>query len=548
MQNASAPIPVVGVRPLVPDRLPDSTTGRRDLAHALGRFMMANNIPISKGLRDDLSIGYGKAIRYADEKIRKWENERAGNAPQTAQGGAQSTETPIDDRMLAQRGERAQNGSKAVRGKSAQKQGNKKAADKGGVVVTGDEFGTYENINELRGKALKYYKEHLQGTIVENALLGEINIDDVGIVEFTGSGKRELKNSSAKEEKLLLVRYLSELIRDATEISGKKSSKENHHGEYFYYLHTSAEINGQITPVEITLIKRNNGTIQYYNHTLPTLEKSKKDEGASVSTEPESLNEPSASPSIHAPSSPSTISPEEAESKENPLHEDEQTALKGLSADAKDVYRLVRDKLAGSSNKKVARAASVGAVPLARHADIIARKIRTAVGKPFTAMDYYRNMFALNTEGDKRGAKKRRRMRRFRISLSMVLCMTVRRIGSSADMILLPSLHQSSFAGQDYIGEVVVKRQPNRQRVYLHEVEITKKLESAFKTPTKGGAPQASRLIIAEHLGQVNACSKIVDENGEPPVVYHGSDAEFEVFDRTKGRSGMDIKKIHLKK
>ena len=94
--------------------------------------MMTNNIPISKGLRDDLSIGYGKAIRYADEKIRKWENERAGNAPQTAQGGAQSTETPIDDRMLAQRGERAQNGSKAVRGKSAQKQGNKKAADERG--------------------------------------------------------------------------------------------------------------------------------------------------------------------------------------------------------------------------------------------------------------------------------------------------------------------------------------------------------------------------------------------------------------------------------
>mgnify|MGYP000951132245 FL=1 len=101
VQNASAPIPVVGVRPLVPERLPDSTTGRRDLAHALGRFMVANNIPISKGLRDDLSIGYRKAILYADEKIRKWENERAGNAPQTAQGGAQSTETPIDENACA---------------------------------------------------------------------------------------------------------------------------------------------------------------------------------------------------------------------------------------------------------------------------------------------------------------------------------------------------------------------------------------------------------------------------------------------------------------
>ena len=99
----------------------------------------------------------------------------------------------------------------------------------------------------------------------------------------------------------------------------------------------------------------------------------------------------------------STISPEEAESKENPLHEDEQTALKGLSADAKDVYRLVRDKLADSSNKKVARAASVGAVLLARHADIIARKIRTALGKPFTAMDYYRTWFDLQYGGEADG-------------------------------------------------------------------------------------------------------------------------------------------------
>lgn len=97
------------------------------------------------------------------------------------------------------------------------------------------------------------------------------------------------------------------------------------------------------------------------------------------------------------------------------------------------------------------------------------------------------------------------------------------------------------FAGQDYIGEVVVKRQPNRQGFYLHEVEIQKKLESAFKTPTKGGAPQASRLIIADHLEKVKDCSKVVDENGEPLVVYHGSDAKFDVFDKTKGRSGMDI-------
>lgn len=35
--------------------------------------------------------------------------------------------------------------------------------------------------------------------------------------------------------------------------------------------------------------------------------------------------------------------------------------------------------------------------------------------------------------------------------------------------------------------------------------------------------------------------SKVIDENGEPLVVYHGSDADFDVFDRTKGRENMDI-------
>lgn len=37
------------------------------------------------------------------------------------------------------------------------------------------------------------------------------------------------------------------------------------------------------------------------------------------------------------------------------------------------------------------------------------------------------------------------------------------------------------------------------------------------------------------------AVSKVVDENGEPLVVYHGSDAQFDVFDKTKGRANMDI-------
>lgn len=86
------------------------------------------------------------------------------------------------------------------------------------------------------------------------------------------------------------------------------------------------------------------------------------------------------------------------------------------------------------------------------------------------------------------------------------------------------------LGGEAYVGEVVVKKLPNRQGFYLHEVEIQKRLESAFKTSTKGGALQASKLIIAKKFEEVKNCSKVVDENGEPLVVYHATDRDFNTF------------------
>ena len=38
-----------------------------------------------------------------------------------------------------------------------------------------------------------------------------------------------------------------------------------------------------------------------------------------------------------------------------------------------------------------------------------------------------------------------------------------------------------------------------------------------------------------------HTASKVVNEDGTPKVVYHGTDAKFNVFDSTKGRSSMDI-------
>ena len=372
------------------------------------------------------------------------------------------------------------------------------------------------------------------------------------------------------------------------------------------------------------------------------------------------------SPNTHGRSkvpSTATISSEQEESKENPLHEDEQTALKGLSAGAKDVYRLVRDKLAGSSNKKVTHAASVDAVPLARHADIIARKIRTAVGKPFTAMDYYRNMFALKTEGDKRGvnalhqaanaggkmyaqsatdvpsAEKEAVRKQYEGTEQWMKAPNGKPTNLTEDQwgavrtpafkawfgdweqaarLMLPRhaenleeaavaarsiagkrltndllgvdarVHALAVANVDrlfsraiteythkdrnndknikqihrmfspfvvgdnvFVAKLTVKelvQEKEGKRLYSVEAleikEASRKWNAAYNA-TEGvltSFPQeAFDNIIARFLPDDKNCSKIVDENGEPLVVYHGSDADFNVFDRTKGRANMDI-------
>ena len=86
----------------------------------------------------------------------------------------------------------------------------------------------------------------------------------------------------------------------------------------------------------------------------------------------------------------------------------------------------------------------------------------------------------------------------------------------------------------EYAGEVVVKHLPNRQGLYLHEVENRKRLEDAFKTPTEGSAPQASRLILGQKLEDVKKASRVVDGEGRPLVVHHNTDAVFDTFSKDR--------------
>lgn len=80
------------------------------------------------------------------------------------------------------------------------------------------------------------------------------------------------------------------------------------------------------------------------------------------------------------------------------------------------------------------------------------------------------------------------------------------------------------IGGGNYTCEVVVKKSDKRNSFYLHEVEIKETLEDMFKTTTEGAISQASKLIIGKHIAEVKGnVSKVVDENGEPLLVYHGT-------------------------
>jgi hypothetical protein len=89
----------------------------------------------------------------------------------------------------------------------------------------------------------------------------------------------------------------------------------------------------------------------------------------------------------------------------------------------------------------------------------------------------------------------------------------------------------------EYIAEVIIKKSDDDKSYYLHRVEIKTKLHGAFKTGSDTGAPEgASKLIIAQKLAEVKGnISQVRDANGEPLPVFHGTHAQFDIFDRSKG-------------
>jgi hypothetical protein len=254
----------------------------------------------------------------------------------------------------------------------------KKAAPKDDVVVTGDEFGEYKDLKELRDKAKAYYKKHLQGTYVQNPILGTIQLES-NRVDFTRSGMGKMVATSAKEHKLLLVAHLKELIENADSVTTNGNVKNKRNASSYSYLHSTAIIEGKKQNVIITIFTDVNGN-KYYNHTLPDEEGTNKKEALSVPPAQATKNS-NGIPAIDRAPSTSIIS-QKAE-KGNNVDE----LRNQLSGGGKQAYDYAIDKLS-KGNEKVAQSAKESAFIYARMAERWSEIMHEYGNKTYSPEDY----------------------------------------------------------------------------------------------------------------------------------------------------------------
>ncbi|MBQ5673263.1 MAG: hypothetical protein IIV46_03545, partial [Phascolarctobacterium sp.] len=147
------------------------------------------------------------------------------------------------------------------------------------VAITGDELGEYTNLNDLRKKAVEYYKNNLTETTAYNPVLGNIRIER-GMTEndilFNAKAKNKMKQTSAKKEKLLAVTHLREIISNANFITESGPYKDSHEMDHFYYLHAKVE-NDAFKYIIVSVIETKDKTLKLKNFNVFTEDEYKKE-------------------------------------------------------------------------------------------------------------------------------------------------------------------------------------------------------------------------------------------------------------------------------
>lgn len=167
------------------------------------------------------------------------------------------------------------NGNNAASGRFNQATTPADMAATNTVTITGNEFGRYKDINDMREKAISYYRKNLQGTTVYNSALGEIRIGK-GMTQnnlrYTRRGWKEMRNTSANPIKLLSVPHLNEIISGAEYITESVPKKKEHEGEHFYYLHSALQTPNGMRYVIVSVREDKEGYLNYNNHNIETEE------------------------------------------------------------------------------------------------------------------------------------------------------------------------------------------------------------------------------------------------------------------------------------
>ena len=167
------------------------------------------------------------------------------------------------------------NGNNAASGRFNQAATPAEMAATNTVTISGNEFGRYKDINDLREKAISYYRKNLQGTTVYNSALGEIRIGK-GMTQnnlrYTRRGWKEMRNTSANPIKLLSVPHLNEIISGAEYITESVPKKKKHEGEHFYYLHSALQTPNGMRYVIVSVREDKEGYLNYNNHNIETEE------------------------------------------------------------------------------------------------------------------------------------------------------------------------------------------------------------------------------------------------------------------------------------
>lgn len=432
-----APIPVHPVDSLHPVDIPKSVGARRDFGRGLIKAMRTRNIPVVDTLKEGLRDGKKDALKHALKRIAQADEEdailRGETAAQRANDGDEAQAEPREKQ------------DDDVQVESAQKQGKEKTANEGGLELADGyttesgrplseadekEFIIKPNGSRNFGEITKTISDAVMQQSGESLPIGEIRLR-VGN-EIEGLIHAKAHTAEAKQAGYSSV---EELIADVAQNFNQiyMRTPDNANGKPTYSLvktgNKKAGIMNGVAPVYFELQSDDIGNYYIVVTAMPKgdsqlARQTKKDRliysspglGAATVSGDGAVSHDGSAGAVHRGGSPtsdkssglvaSTIPSEQEKSKEKsvqaksaPLTKQEQEALTGTSEEAKEAYRIVRDKLAKSKNKAVVRAAKVGATLFARHAAIYAKAYSKATGKPYTALDYMRERFGLDADG-----------------------------------------------------------------------------------------------------------------------------------------------------